>query len=244
MKKPERPEVLSLLRKLRESPLGEHLILAGSSGLFGASETIPALTEDVDVLVDADWVAAHEPFVVDEMRRLGFEHGPGTPTFTSSDGLSLDLVGFSRHDAIDRIGGGEGARVMVFGDLSRLLAAPGSTVELATGGRALSASALVTAKLLTIRVEKGSKDKLQALLLIEEQAEDPGFLADLRRYLELFGPDRVEDALADAQMAYLAVTGDPMHADPQAIGYLEMSQAAARGLEVVRRLMEPGQEDP
>lgn len=243
MRRPERPEVLSLLQRLRNSPLGEHLILAGSPGLFGASETIPALTEDVDVLVDADWAASHEAFVIDEMRRLGFDHRPGSPTFISPDGLSLDLVGYSRHDAIDRIGGGEDARVMVFGDLSRLLAAPGSTVELATGGRALSAAALVTAKLLTIRVEKGSKDKLQALLLIEERAEDPGFLADLQRNLEIFGPDRVKDAFADAQMASLVISKDAMLADPQTAGYREMSEAAARGLKTLRTLVEPRKEE-
>jgi hypothetical protein len=41
------------LHQIGASPLGEQLILAGSSGVYGASETIPALTEDVDVLVDA-----------------------------------------------------------------------------------------------------------------------------------------------------------------------------------------------
>ncbi|HEY4574659.1 MAG TPA: hypothetical protein VIJ26_11860, partial [Thermoanaerobaculia bacterium] len=105
MRRPERSEVLSLLRRLRSGPLGERLILAGSSGLYGVSEEIPALTEDVDVLVDADWVGAEEAFLLAEMARLGFEHQPGTNTFDLAEDLSLDLVGYSRQDAVDRIGG-------------------------------------------------------------------------------------------------------------------------------------------
>jgi hypothetical protein len=68
---PDRIGVLGLLRRIHESPLGEHLILAGSSGMYGVSETIPALTEDVDVVVDADWVGAQQATVIEEMRRLG-----------------------------------------------------------------------------------------------------------------------------------------------------------------------------
>ena len=40
------------------------------------------------------------------------------------------------------------------------------------GSSALSAAALTVAKLMTIRVEKGSKDKLQALLLIDEMSDE------------------------------------------------------------------------
>jgi len=90
---PNRLEVLELLKRIEASPLGDRLILAGSSGVFGVSETIPALTEDVDVLVDADWIATEEGVVLEQMRQLGFQHQPGTPTFTSAAGLSLDLVG-------------------------------------------------------------------------------------------------------------------------------------------------------
>jgi hypothetical protein len=233
---PERSEVLSLLRALGDSPLGEHLILAGSSGLYGASESIPALTEDVDVLIDADWVAANEDLVLEEMKRLGFDHRPETCTFLLSDGTSLDLVGYSRRDRVDRIGGGPNIPIMIFSDLSILLSAPGSTVALPTGGKALSPAALTASKLLTVRLEKGSKDKLQALLLIEENAANEEFLQSLHRHLMLFLPDRVEDAVADAQMATLAVSGDIVRADAQSAGYKEMSRAVERGLTVLQRL--------
>jgi hypothetical protein len=212
------------------------LILAGSSGLYGLSETLPALTEDVDVLIDADWVAAEEARLLQEMARLGFEHQPGTCTFLLSEGLSLDLVGYSRRDSVDRIGGGETVPIMVFSDLSTILSAPGSIIELPTQGRAMSSAALTAAKLLTVRLEKGSKDKLQALLLIEENAGDDDFSRDLRRLLALFDPDRVEDALADAQAACLAVSGDVMRAGSPPTGYAEMAQAIDRGLTILKHL--------
>jgi hypothetical protein len=234
--RPERSDVLSLMSRLRSSPLGERLILAGSSGLYGLSETLPALTEDVDVLIDADWVAAEEARLLQEMARLGFEHQPGTCTFLLSEGLSLDLVGYSRRDAVDRIGGGETVPIMVFSDLSKILSAPGSIIELPTQGRAMSSAALTAAKLMTIRLEKGSKDKLQALLLIEENAEDEDFSSGLRRLLALFDPDRVEDALADAQAACLAVSGDVMRAGSPPSGYAEMAQAIDRGLTILKDL--------
>lgn len=238
MDRPERPAVLSLLSRLGDSPLGDQLILAGSSGLYGASETIPALTEDVDVVVDADWVAAHEILVLDEMRRLGFDHQPETCTFSLPDGTSLDLVGYSKEDQVDRIGGGPHLPVMVFGDLSKLLSASESTVGLSGGGRALSPAALAVSKLLTVRLEKGSKDKLQALLLIEENANDPEFLAALRRHLSYFDAEVVKDALADAQVAAMAVEGDAMRADVQSSGYASMSKAVDEGLRRLRRLWE------
>jgi hypothetical protein len=240
--RPERTDVLDLLREVRESPLGERLVLAGSSGLYGVSETIPALTEDVDVLIDADWAGNEEKYLLEEMARLGFQHQPGTCTFLLPEGLSLDLVGYSLQDAVDRIGGGPTVPIMVFSDLSRILSAPGSTIELPTRGRALSRAALAATKLLTVRLEKGSKDKLQALLLIEENAADERFLSDLRHLLSLFEPDRVEDALADAQAACLAVSGDVARADAQSSGYAEMSRAIGRGLVVLEQLVEGGAE--
>jgi hypothetical protein len=237
--RPQRQDVLALLREVRAHPLGEHLILGGSSGLYGVSETIPALTEDVDLLIDADWVAAAEAELLDGMQRLGFRHLAGTCTFVAPSGLSLDLVGYSRQDLADRIGGSAAVPVMVFGDLSRLLAAPGSTVELPGGGRALSPAALAVAKLLTIRLEKGAKDKLQALLVLEENAQDETFHAEVVRLLSGFEEDRVADALSDARTAALTITQDALQADPQARGYSEMAQAVARGFDVLARLLDP-----
>ncbi|HEX4498247.1 MAG TPA: hypothetical protein VIE43_21400 [Thermoanaerobaculia bacterium] len=237
MRRPDRLDVLSLLRRLRSGALGDRLILAGSSGVYGASEEIPALTEDIDVLIDADWVGAEETFLLAEMSRFGFEHQPGTSSFLLSEGLSLDLVGYSQRDIVDRIGGGKTVPVMVFSDLSRILSAPRAVIELPTQGRALSPAALATTKLLAVRLEKGSKDKLQALLLIEENAGNSEFLSDLHRLLGLFDSDQVQDALADAQVACLAVSGDAAHADVQSQGYVEMSESVGRGFSILERLL-------
>jgi len=194
---------------------------------------------DVDVLVDADWIAAEEDVVLEQMRQLGFQHQPGTPTFTSAAGLSLDLVGYSRRDLADRIGGGKTLPVMVFADLSRLLSLPQATRELPSGGTTLSPATLAAAKLLTIRLEKGSKDKLQALLVIAENAENAeneDFLEHLQGLLSAFPPDRIEDAIADAHAALLAVSADVIVAGPQAAGYAGMQDSLARGLKVFQRL--------
>jgi hypothetical protein len=232
------------LQRLRASPLGERLILAGSSGIYGISDSIPALTEDIDVLLDADWAAREEASLLREMQRLGFEHQPGTCTFLLSDGTSVDLVGYSRRDSIDRIGGGNTVPIMVFGDLSRLLSAPGTLVEVPSGGRALSPAALTAVKLLTVRLEKGGKDKLQALLLIEENSRDPAFLESLYTLLQLFHGDRIDDAVADAQAAFLAVAGDALRANDPAGGYAAMVTGLETGLNTLRNLLATGDTKP
>jgi len=244
MSQPNRLEVLELLRRIEAGPLGNRLILAGSSGVYGVSETIPALTEDVDVLVDADWIAIEESVVLEQMRHLGFQHQSGSPTFTSAAGLSLDLVGYSRRDATDRIGGGKTLPVMVFADLSRLLSLPHATRELPGGGTTLSPATLAAAKLLTIRLEKGSKDKLQALLVIAENAGDKEFLERLRDLLGAFPPDRIEDSIADAHAALLAVSADVRIAGPQAAGYAGMQESLERGLTVLQGLAGDPEEHP
>jgi len=237
----DRRTTLTVLRRLARTSLGKHLILGGSSGLHAVSEKVPALTEDVDLLIDADWVASHENQLLSEMEQAGFHHHSGTCTLTDKEGRSVDLVGYSRMDRADRIGGGEELRVMVFGDLSTLLATPTSVTDVPAGGRALSAAALTVAKLMTIRLEKGSKDKLQALSLIDEMSGDPGYLTELRSFLDRFEPDRVEDAVADAQAALLAISSDVEMADAEARGYQEMHTAIGRGLAVLEKLIGAGE---
>lgn len=160
---PSRVETLEVLRRIKDSPLGDRLILAGSSGMYGVSETIPALTEDIDVLVDADWLAAQEDMVLEHMHQLGFQH------------------------------------------------------------------------------QKGSKDKLQALLVIAENAGDEDFLGQLRGLLGAFPVDRVEDAIADAHAALLAVSADVTVAGPQAAGYAGMHAKLEQGLTLLQRLAGPAE---
>jgi hypothetical protein len=238
----DRRTTFAILRKLAETSLGEHLILGGSSGLYAVSESIPALTEDVDLLVDAEWIARHEDEILSEMEKAGFQHHPGTSTLTDEEGQSLDLVGYSQEDRTDRIGGGVRLQVMIFGDLSTLLRSSEAVIEAPEGGLALSAAALTVAKLMTIRLEKGSKDKLQALLVIDEMSDDAEYSEALKRFLSDFEPDRVTDAVADAQMAMLAITTDAELARPEARDYREMRDAVERGLAVLEDLT--GNGDP
>lgn len=105
-----------------------------------------------------------------------------------------------------------------------------AVAELPGGGCALSPAALTTVKLLTVRVEKGGKDKLQALLLIDEQAARPRSATSLIRILTRFPADRVDDALADAQAAFLALSSDALLSDAQSRGYASWTEAAGRGL--------------
>ncbi|MBN2369512.1 MAG: hypothetical protein JXO72_03415 [Vicinamibacteria bacterium] len=234
----ERLAARELLRRLASTAVGQRFVLAGSSGLYAASDTLPALTEDYDFLVDADWLADHEADVLDAMTRLGFRHERGSCTFIAEDGMSLDLIGYSVGGELqDCIAGGAVVRVMTYADLGEIMTQPGAAVDVPGGGRALSAAALSASKLLTVRLEKGSKDKLQALLLIDEHSKDPGFLEALRGLLARFPDDRLQDALADAQAASLALSSDPMRADSQSAGYAALREASARGLSALQRLV-------
>jgi len=233
----DRQATLDLLRRLSASSLGKRLVLCGSSGIHAVSSEIPAMTEDVDLLIDAEWLGANQRKVLAELEKVGFEHQAGTCTLAAPAGESLDLVGYSEQDRADRVGGGEAVPVMVFGDLSVLLGFPGTVVEVPSGGRALSAAALTTSKLLTIRSQKGNKDKLQALLLIEENADDDDFLAQVRQLFGLFDRDRVQDAVADAQMALLTLSAEGQWAESEVSGYAGMAAAASRGFTVLENLV-------
>jgi hypothetical protein len=236
----EREIARDLLQRLGATPIGDRIVLAGSSGLYAASATLPALTEDLDFLVDADWLARHEVEVLDAMARLGFEHQAGSATFVDSQGVSLDLVGYSlAGDRSDRIGGGTRLRVMVYADLAPIVARPSSVIAGPRGGRALAPAALAASKLLTVRLEKGAKDKLQALLLVDENGSDASFREDLRALLTPLGEDRLADLLADAQAAVLVLSADPERADPQSAGYARLHEAAARGLRSLAALCRP-----
>lgn len=75
--------MLALLARLGGSAPGPQAILAGSTGIFGASESIPALTDDVALAIDAEWLAANESAVRDALAALGFRQASGTCTFVS-----------------------------------------------------------------------------------------------------------------------------------------------------------------
>lgn len=236
MSQPGREEVLALLASLAATPLGPHLVLAGSSGLFGASLELPALTEDVDLAVDERWLRANEASVLEHLSALGYRHIPETCTFVAESGATIDLIGYDDDAARDRVGGGARVPVMVFGDLGLVLGHECGTQELPQGGRTMTPAALVVSKLLTVRLEKGGKDKVQALLLLDENVGDERFRNAVGALLARVERDRLEDAFADAQAALLALTSDPLAGDREARGYASFAARAARGLALLRGL--------
>lgn len=194
-------------------------MLVGSSGLFGFETEVPALTEDIDIAVPEATVARHGREIVETLQKQGFEHLPGTASFIGSENATFDLLGHGDAEEGDHTGGTDALRVMVFEDLSRLLATPQATMELPSGGRALRPASFVIVKLLTERAHKGAKDKLQALLVLAERGEDQAFEAEVGRLLAAVEPERLADVRAAAQAAVFSLQRDPTFSDAGAEGY-------------------------
>jgi len=233
----DRSTAMRLLAALGRTRLGDAPTLVGSSGLFGFATEVPAFTEDVDVAVPVALLATHEAALLDELATQGFIHHPGTATFIDPrDGTTFDLLGVGEPSDGDHIGGGPRLPVMVFEDLSRASADPRATHRL-EHGHGLTPAGFVAVKLLTERAHKGAKDKIQALLVLAERREDPAFLADLRGLLGRFDPGRLEDAVADAQGAFLALAQDPAFRDAGAEGYRRATVDAERGLAALLELL-------
>jgi hypothetical protein len=76
-----------------------------------------------------------------------------------------------------------------------------------------------TTKLLTERAHKGTKDKIQALLVLAERSGDVRFEAEITRLLASVDPLRLEDLRAAAQDALIALANDPLFSDAGAEGY-------------------------
>ncbi|MFH1177387.1 MAG: hypothetical protein V1750_08265 [Acidobacteriota bacterium] len=231
-----RQDAMNALAALRRTVAGDRAILVGSSGLLGLETEVAPLTEDVDIAIPAAIVEQQGASLVAGLAEEGFAHLAGSATFVGErDGVGLDLLGYGHPAEGDHIAGGEPLRVMVFSDLSRLLAMPAATQTLPGGARALTAAGFVACKLLTERGHKGAKDKLQALLVLAERGQDPGTLADLRALLREFEPERLDDLAASAQEAFLSLAGDPLFRDGGAEGYAPFAHQVEAGF---RRLQD------
>jgi hypothetical protein len=233
----DRASALRVLTALQRSPVGDAAILVGSSGLFGFPTEVPALTEDIDVAVPEAAVARHGPAIVEALREQGFEHEAGTATFIGPEGAIFDLLGHGDPGDGDHIGGTESLRVMVFEDLSRVLSDPQTTAALPTGGRALTPAAFVVSKLLTERAHKGTKDKIQALLVLAERGDDV-LEEEVARLLRDLDPVRLDDVRAGAQNAYFCLERDPAFSDAGAEGYVPVARQVETGLERLLSILE------
>src|SRR5262245_23416059 len=233
----DRDSALRVLTALRRSPVGDAAVLVGSSGLFGFPTEVPALTEDVDIAVPEAAVARHGHEIVEALREQGFEHQAGTATFVGPDGAIFDLLGHGDPGQGDHIGGTEALRVMVFEDLSRVLSDPATTAKLPAGGRALTPAGFVVSKLLTERAHKGTKDKIQALLVLAEHEEE-SFVEEVVRLLADLAPVRLDDVRAGAQSAYFCLERDPSFSDSGAEGYAPVVRQVEIGLQRLLSILE------
>lgn len=227
----DRAKALRVLAALKRSPVGDAAVLVGSSGLFGFETGVPALTEDVDISIPESLAEQRGRAIVEALGEQGFEHEPGTATFTGADGTAFDLLGHGDPEAGDHVGGTEVLHVMVFEDLSRLLKEDAATARLPQGGRALTPAGFVASKLLTERAHKGAKDKIQALLVLAERQDDGSFVTEVARFLRSAGPVRLDDVRAGAQSALLSLEKDPTFSDAGAEGYAPVLKQAEIGLE-------------
>jgi hypothetical protein len=234
----DRRIALRILEALRRGPVGDSGVLVGSSGLFGFETGVPALTEDIDIAVPEITVARHGREIVQGLHAQGFEHEPGTASFLGPENAVFDLLGHGDSEEGDHIGGSDALRVMVFEDLSWLLANSRATMKLPSGGRALTPASFVVAKLLTERAHKGAKDKLQALLVLAERGEDETFAAEVRGLLAAVDPERLADVRAAAQSAVFSLQRDPTFSDAGAQGYASMRHQVEAGLESLSALLE------
>lgn len=213
-------------------------MLVGSSGLFGFETQVPALTEDIDIAVPEATVARQGREIVAALRAEGFEHQPGTASFVGPGNVVFDLLGHGNAEAGDHTAGSDALRVMVFEDLSRLLATPQATRKLPSGGRSLTPAGFVTVKLLTERAHKGSKDKLQALLVLAERADDKALATEVGDLLAAVEPERLADVRAAAQAAVFSLQRDPTFSDAGAEGYASMRHQVEAGLERLSAILE------
>lgn len=230
----DRDFALHVLAALRQTPVGDSAVLVGSSGLFGFATDVPALTEDIDISVPEVTVARAGGEIVEALRSQGFEHEQGTATFIGPQGDVFDLLGHGEPGEGDHIGGTDALRVMVFGDLSRVLGVPTATMGLLGGGRALTPAGFVVSKLLTERAHKGTKDKLQALLVLAERGGDEGFQQEVLALLRGLDPVRLDDVRAEAHNASFVLQKDPAFTDAGAEGYAPVAEQVDAGF---RRLL-------
>ncbi len=224
-------------RGLDNTFLKGQLILGGSSGLFGFETAVSAWTEDLDFYVDEELVVSRGAEIVRLLGQMGYGRFTNSPTFSAPGLPTFDLVGYSTTNTSDHLSLPGPLQVMVFGDLGLILARPGSVAGAATGRTTLSPAGFVAVKLTTIRVEKGSKDKIQALLVIAERAGDSAFRETLRDILKAFDDDTRADALSDAQMAFLALRDDPTFQNHGAAKYIALVEQVESGFQALRDML-------
>lgn len=201
-----RQQFEALWATIAQTAIRDEAVVVGSAALYLYSKHISPMTHDLDIIVPVATLVAHGQEMTEQLERTGFSHVPDTATYVASDGSSFDVLGTDQPGQGDRVAHLPSLAVMVFEDLCVLAA--NEAIEEHEGKRVLSAAGLVWSKLLTLRLEKGAKDKLQALALIDEQSTAPHFDAQFKKLSALFSAMAREDALAEAQAAFASLEHD------------------------------------
>lgn len=236
-----REEFEDIAARLATLSFARELVLIGSAALYRLLEDVPPMTEDVDVLLPEELLVHEEETVRRELERIGFRQAGRTATWVDPAGLSLDLVGSSSTDTLDRAGGTLQTPVMVFNDLNLILSEPAGAGRLAGRPDSLSAAGLALSKLLTLRLDKGLKDRLHALLLLARQPEDSAFDAGFLALLDRFGTECVEELFPEAQAAFIAA-GGTSEATPWFREYASRMGDLRLGLQRLGRILGKGGE--
>jgi hypothetical protein len=195
------------------------------------------MTEDVDLAVPESLLQGDESRFRTALEGAGFRQVPGTATWTDEVGHSLDLLAFVEGDSEDRPGGTPGIPAMVFADLNRILQSALGRNDTGCPGH-LSVAGLVLAKLLTLRVEKGPKDRLHALLLLAEHEQDEELSPSLSALAATFPADTLEDVLPEAQAAVIALEQQSTLAGDWVRPYAARSGEVRKGFRVLQGIVE------
>ena len=91
-------------------------------------------------------------------------------------------------------------------------------------------------KLLTVRLHKGTKDKLQALLALAACSDDPAFVHAFVELMRRFPHGKLEDVVPDAQAAALAISLDTSMNSHDGGSYAPFRRQIERSLEILTRL--------
>lgn len=231
-------DILRFFDSLHGTVLEGKLVLAGSSGLFGFKTAVQPYTEDVDLIIEEGLVRDKEDELIAVLSKAGFRHLPETATFLDADGHAFDLIAYSPESMEEAVGGGRLLRVMVFGDISRIIHQPDAVQRTPEGVVALSPAAFAVVKLMTVRETKSAKDKLQALGVISEHGEDFAFRQRFLAMFSSFETDRREDALSDSYAAILTLTEDPLYREGEISDYREYLDQISRGYETLQQWLE------
>lgn len=221
-----------IVAALCKTSFASEILVVGSTCLFVLAPDIPPSTLDVDIAIPEERILAAPSAVLEGMSKAAFQRAGQTATWVLPGVGSCDLLAYSAPGAGDRVGGREPLKSLVFDDLCRVIARSWGAQAGPGNLQCLSPAAFCATKLATLRMEKGAKDKIQALSLIGKLRTDLPFERILVEALRSLDPMVREDLLADCQMALALSQGRFSELDP----YSSFLPLAQEGFRLLARL--------